>query len=338
MDFLPIYKDKLATIGMNILYIIGNGFDINLGLKTKYSDFYTYYQSQPSSDQLIINLKKKIASGIVNWSDLELAFGNYTVNLNGLDEFDNVYEDIVDNLGDYLAEEEQQFDFSKVDKGKFFTDLYTPEVYLTPEDIIEINAFQQLWGAGTWNVNIITLNYTRSIEKIFGEQTSNFHLGTHNNGNVIFGNIQHIHGYTDQRTIMGVNDVSQVAHSDFHTNQEILEALIKPNSNRAQRHNIDKICENHVLQASIICIFGSSLGDTDAYWWKYIGEQLRRKTRIIIFSKGEEIKERFGHKPARSKRAIKKLFLDKTDLTEKEKEESLEKIYVGINTRMFSII
>ena len=27
---------------MNILYIVGNGLDIQYGLKTKYSDFYEY--------------------------------------------------------------------------------------------------------------------------------------------------------------------------------------------------------------------------------------------------------------------------------------------------------
>ena len=28
---------------MEIAYLIGNGFDLNLGLKTRYDDFYDYY-------------------------------------------------------------------------------------------------------------------------------------------------------------------------------------------------------------------------------------------------------------------------------------------------------
>lgn len=28
---------------MNITFLIGNGFDINLGLKTRYVDFYDFY-------------------------------------------------------------------------------------------------------------------------------------------------------------------------------------------------------------------------------------------------------------------------------------------------------
>jgi hypothetical protein len=33
---------------MNILFLIGNGFDLNLGMKTRYVDFYNYYISNTS--------------------------------------------------------------------------------------------------------------------------------------------------------------------------------------------------------------------------------------------------------------------------------------------------
>ena len=32
---------------MNITFMIGNGFDRNLGLKTKYSDFIAWYKETP---------------------------------------------------------------------------------------------------------------------------------------------------------------------------------------------------------------------------------------------------------------------------------------------------
>ena len=32
---------------MNVTFFIGNGFDINIGLKTKYSDFYPYFKKMP---------------------------------------------------------------------------------------------------------------------------------------------------------------------------------------------------------------------------------------------------------------------------------------------------
>jgi len=322
---------------MNILYIIGNGFDINLGLKTKYSQFYEYYQKQESDDELVNKIKKDINLDIDNWSDLELAFGLYTKNLNDIDEFDRVWEDLVDNLCNYLEKEEETLELEGLDKEKLISDLHTPEQSFAQGNKEEINNFKQKFGTATWNINIITLNYTRTLEKILDGKFPNIHIANHQHGNITFGNIQHIHGYTNQRTILGVNDESQVGKIDFRTNQEILEALIKSTANQVQKHNVDRTCKSYISKANIICIFGSSLGDTDNYLWKLIGEELKRDVKLIIFKKGEEIKQRFGHKPARTQRQIKKLFLDKTDLSESEKEQFQENIYVALNTPMFSL-
>lgn len=108
---------------MNIVYFIGNGFDINIGLKTRYADFYEHYKSVSSESKLITELKKEISEGIVNWSDLELAFGKYTIRLNDIKEFDEVYEDIVNNLADYLIVEEEKFDFKKIKLETFTKNL-----------------------------------------------------------------------------------------------------------------------------------------------------------------------------------------------------------------------
>ena len=39
---------------MYITFLIGNGFDINLGLKTSYSDFYDCYKNRASKDSVIL--------------------------------------------------------------------------------------------------------------------------------------------------------------------------------------------------------------------------------------------------------------------------------------------
>jgi hypothetical protein len=69
---------------METAFFIGNGFDINLGMRTRYSDFYESYKSIDSKSDDVKKLKKEIAEGIVNWSDLELALGKYTENLKDL--------------------------------------------------------------------------------------------------------------------------------------------------------------------------------------------------------------------------------------------------------------
>lgn len=60
---------------MNVTYILGNGFDLNLGLKTSYYDFYDYYKNIPSPNEDIENLKEDIKSNINQWSDLEHRIG-----------------------------------------------------------------------------------------------------------------------------------------------------------------------------------------------------------------------------------------------------------------------
>ena len=93
---------------MNILFFIGNGFDINIGMNTRYSDFYNYYQKVKSQNHTVRKVKSNISSNIENWSDLELALGSYTTNLKGLNDFDEMFEDIGLELSKFLQAEEKK--------------------------------------------------------------------------------------------------------------------------------------------------------------------------------------------------------------------------------------
>lgn len=55
---------------MNILFIIGNGFDLNLNMKTAYSDFYSHYIKQESPSPVVKIMKEDISQSFQNWSDL----------------------------------------------------------------------------------------------------------------------------------------------------------------------------------------------------------------------------------------------------------------------------
>lgn len=45
---------------MNITFLIGNGFDINLGLNTRYSDFYPYFVEKSTETNMIRECMKKM--------------------------------------------------------------------------------------------------------------------------------------------------------------------------------------------------------------------------------------------------------------------------------------
>jgi abortive infection AbiH-like protein len=84
---------------MNVLFFIGNGFDLNLGLKTSYADFYKYYTKIISKSSAVNRLKNEISGDLKDWSDLELSLGKYTEKIKSVTEFDQVFEDI----GNYLS-------------------------------------------------------------------------------------------------------------------------------------------------------------------------------------------------------------------------------------------
>lgn len=325
---------------MNILFLIGNGFDLNIGLKTRYCDFYEHYNSIETSSNNLKKLKDDIANNITNWSDLELALGKHTDKVNSIEEFDEVFEDISNKLADYLEEQEASFDFNKINYTEFLRDLYLPESSLLQADKNKISSFKENWRNNQWNVNIITFNYTRCIEKILGDYEVGTKIGMHDlSVPVVLNDVKHIHGYVDSRMILGVNDVTQISNINFRGEEDILDALVKPNRNQVSKETIDDACKKYISSANLICIFGSSIGATDNIWWNLLGQQLLAgsHSQLIIFNKGDENSPRLNYLNSRAERRVKENFLQKVSLTEKEKAYIREKIFVGINTKMFSI-
>lgn len=321
---------------MQILYIIGNGFDLNLDLETSYNHFYKYYKDVESDNVNVQKLKDNISKTYESWSDLELELGKYTQHLEKVEEFDQISFDIGEKLSKYLHLEEKKLENSEFDQQKFFEYLCYPERLFLPADKEKLIEFKKTWINHHWNLNIYTLNYTTVIEKIFGDKQKNVLLANRtSNATIKLGEIKHIHGYLDNDMVIGVNDKSQIKNEEFRDNLDILEQIVKSDCNKANRNNIDRQFTNKIKSANLICLFGSSIGDTDNKWWELIGERLKYDCNLIIFSKGAEIPPRIRHMQARAERTIRNFFLNKTNLTENEMESIKEKIFIGLNSGMF---
>ena len=67
---------------MNITFLIGNGFDLNLGLETSYNSFIKKYtkgiKNAKDTDDILYYFKKKISKDIGLWSSAEEAIGKIT--------------------------------------------------------------------------------------------------------------------------------------------------------------------------------------------------------------------------------------------------------------------
>lgn len=123
---------------MNITYLIGNGFDVNIGLKSSYADFYkSYVNNHPDNEpDVVTRFKNKINDCIKNesqkediqkfdWRDLEVALGQFTNQMNEK-EAEILYLDINDSLKSYLIKEYEYFDVEAFDRSDFYNQITNP--------------------------------------------------------------------------------------------------------------------------------------------------------------------------------------------------------------------
>lgn len=157
---------------MNITYLIGNGFDLNLDLKTRYSDFYKYYLEKDSKNDTIKKFKYDLSNSLENWSDLEFELGKYTSTFqDGKEqEFIELLDDIQDNLADYLETQKLDFELSDAMRSKIIEDIFSPSKYLNDREKQDFNNLMKGFFAQSYVAKLITFNYTQSLEILLNYQ------------------------------------------------------------------------------------------------------------------------------------------------------------------------
>ena len=271
---------------MRILYIVGNGFDLNLGLKTDYHSFYKYYLDQPTSNPAILKLKEKInQEQYTNWSDLELGLGRYASECTK-DEYLLILDDIRTNLTTYLNKQIEFMSFSLT--GTFVDDLRSPEQYLEKTVLDGYNLYSNtfLKDGEPHFIDIITFNYTYTLEDILYVRSS---IG----GSIInlpkivdditMHQLVHIHGTIHTELNLGVNDVTQINNESFRDDQDVIDNTIKPEFNDACLNGKNDICEDMINNADLIVLFGVSIGMTDSKWWSLIGDQIKQRHCAVMY-------------------------------------------------------
>lgn len=332
---------------MNIVYLIGNGFDINIGLKTRYKDFYDYYLGLDSTSdneqvkRLKSHLKEKLSTEDKYWSDLEIALGNYTTNFSSLEELELAYNDLNDRFRDFiLLVDEEKLDLSKFNIEKLKKSLAHPENCFCRAEKESLRKFYANWSNKECDVKVINFNYTSSIEQLLNYQAAQIRLDVwpHNTGcSVNLSRIIHIHGKSDI-PLIGLNDKSQIANPDLREIVEVQEYLIKPLLNKMQGHRIESDTLLAIKNADVICVYGLSLGRTDADWWDAIAHTLLSKeSKLLYYAYDNEIPPYRVQWINRMKRRWKETFLNSTKLTEEEKKKIFDKIFVVNRPTVFDI-
>lgn len=331
---------------MKIVYLIGNGFDINLGLKTRFRQFYDYYLEQNSPTDTITTFKDVLAQNkdIEQWADLELVLGDYAQNFTKetADDFRELLFDIQDNLAQYISLQKTEIIVSEEDKKKINDDLFFPYRYLSEREKRNFNIYKSQYDQYNYDVNVITFNYTDTFEKIFDYERGVKQLSAHTYGNRSYPNnlnsVEHIHGTTTSNMILGINNVSQLNNEELQKSKKVIRCIVKPEMNKNAGTLRDDRSFGLIAQADLICVFGMSLGSTDAIWWEAISRRLLNSNAVVvIFSINGGTPEIRGFLLEDYKDEIREKLLSYSNYSEKERNSIFERIFVCLNSKMFNV-
>lgn len=281
---------------MNILYLLGNGFDLAQGLETSYSDFYAFLRKQTPRTELEKKVMDSIKSNYPTWANLEEGLGQYSAEWESREDFRNILAFLNGRLREYLMTQENRLQSLDLDGGRFIDDLCHPEDHLEPKgQAIFANRFKD--ERDVINIRCVTFNYTNTVETVLGDDYLKVGAFLYrHNPPCYFQGLMHIHGTLDSLMLLGVNDESQIANEMFRDDPEIRDEFIKPEINEGCMNTRNETFEEWIKAADVIVLFGVSIGETDSKWWHAIGAKIDSlHPALILYFPYDPDKDTEGH-------------------------------------------
>ena len=286
---------------MNITFIIGNGFDIGLGLKTSYSDFISKYAdlSKPHAPHALeYKLKDQINKNRLSWADAEVAFAKLSFDsiLKGCKKFDESFLDLLSRFQDalvkYLESEEKRFAFTKVDndlKYKFVQQIIRSTIEGLHSG--KQGEFIEQLKAETVILREINFNYTRTFDSLLPSLDDNFKIALKDSSEVQIkmGEIVHIHGtLKEKNAIFGVSDPRLIESKRTRELCQLGRIFLKEYQDDEQGLKGYDSAKNLVRDADVLLIFGTSMGLSDSSWLStlvfYLGMNNKLKIMLHLYS------------------------------------------------------
>ncbi len=324
---------------MNIVYLIGNGFDRNLNLKTGYKSFYKYYMQQGTSIPAIKQLKSEIDSNLENWADMEEALGKYLKKVTSDEDAKSIHNDLLEHLQKYIYAENSRFNPQNSYRSDFFAELFYPIKSLRRNQQTKLTN-GVLRTNQTRDLYIITFNYTETIEKLLnykGESATAFSYGS-NISRLI--EIEHIHGYCDPdkgRMALGLDNESQIHNPILSSSKSVCYRYLKPTYNSLFGEEHHRKCLRWINVANFIVIFGMSIGISDQTWWNAIGKRLLTSDAILLYFYHEGFELHNNNAPEFQEQvdSIKDELLPKLGIDDISNEDVRGRIYISCCKTMF---
>lgn len=329
---------------MNITFLIGNGFDLNLNLNTRYSDFYKYYIKNDPQDLLSKSIKRDYQM----WSDLEVGLGEF---LKGIDE--SQIKEFLDSkstlermLSEYLTLENQRI---RIRDEKALAEEFKKKVtnFFADFNALDKDHYHQVIGSTRTqiNYNFITFNYTNVLDMIVAIAQKNCKpFDNHRAGGIGYNDIvllpHHIHGRLTEDLILGLDNSEQILNEKLKSNPKLTNYIIKSAVNTALGEKKIEKAKEIIDKSKYLCLFGLSIGDTDRMWWSYIIEWLKRDkdNRLVLFINKNTNVQVSGQEKIRFRDSNREMMLERSSCEVSETLKLVQnKIIVVPNSKIFNL-
>lgn len=281
---------------MNITFLIGNGFDVGLGMKSRFKDFFPIYKEKSQNKEpRIKQLSDNIEGNYDTWADFENALGEYTLKFTqeNKQNFIDQIKDFETEFIAYLKWQESTLSFKDTDRiANIVLEALTKFYSADNLAIDSNNAITKIFSktsADPHVYNFVNFNYTSLLSRTLQTIPQNIVCKRKHNGNSEkidkIGKIIHVHGYCDKLPIIGVNDASQIANKELAKDARFARYIIKPSINQFLRQGYDRDTTNIINGSTIICVYGMSLGATDRKWWDLLMQWLSGSNdrQLVLF-------------------------------------------------------
>lgn len=142
------------------------------------------------------------------------------------------------------------------------------------------------FGPSVLNVKVLSFNYTHTFEHFYNMPIPE----ELNGGDRHLGKKYHVHRELkkDRSVWLGVDNLDQIENESFRENDDIVYRIVKQNIIHEIGANIVEDADRMINAADLICLFGVSLGDTDATWVKKIGQRISLGVPTLYFVKEQK--------------------------------------------------
>lgn len=326
---------------MKVTFIIGNGFDLRLGMRTSYKDMYNQYLQTDSSCLAVKEFKEHLASDKENeyetWADFEIAMGEYASHFDNENDFITCIRDFKAFVIHYLEDEQSKYFSYLREKGMY--NLYNAIMTESLESFYKgqtrnvVNEINYLGGSVSIieNCDFITFNYTTVLD-FLANQCSRF------KDSPLVNRIVHIHGKIGEDIVLGINDITQFNKLKFPVTRRVKRAFIKPEFNNQydERRVIDAI--NKIKQSDVICIYGMSLGDSDEMWRNQIYNWLLadKNHHLVYYVYDTKTFDSWNRDAIMDEEEIRKdALLDKLCKLKEERDSLFSQIHIPVGFDIF---